>query len=54
MELEKHYFLRKVDELGRIVLPLEIRRELDIKDAQTMKATIQDEKIILEKIRNEK
>lgn len=49
MELKNHYFLRKVDELGRIVLPLEVRRELDIKEAETMKVTIVNGKIVLDK-----
>jgi len=50
MNLENNYFLRKIDELGRVVLPLEIRRELDIKDAETIKISLDDGKIIIEKI----
>ncbi|MBQ6991995.1 MAG: AbrB/MazE/SpoVT family DNA-binding domain-containing protein [Clostridia bacterium] len=51
MNLENNYFLRKIDELGRVVLPLEIRRELDIKDAETIKISLDDGKIIIEKLR---
>lgn len=50
MNLQNNYFLRRVDELGRVVLPLEIRRELDIKDAETIKISLYDKKIIIEKI----
>ena len=52
MNLENNYFLRMVDELGRVVLPLEIRRELDIKQAETIKVSIEDGKIIIEKVWN--
>lgn len=48
MEVEESYFLRKVDELGRIVLPIEIRKKLEIKEADTLKIYIQNGKIIVE------
>lgn len=51
MNLENYYFLRKVDELGRVILPLELRRELDIKEAETIKVSIDQGKIIIEKTR---
>lgn len=41
--------IRKVDELGRIVIPIEIRRTLgiDVKDA--MEILVDDEKVVLKK-----
>lgn len=48
MEIERSYFLRKIDELGRIVLPIEIREKLEIKEADTLKIYIQDGKIVIE------
>lgn len=41
--------VRKVDELGRIVLPIELRRNLDIKEKDALEIFIDDEKIILKK-----
>lgn len=48
MGIDRYYFLRKVDEIGRIVLPIEIREKLEIKEADTLKIYIQDRKIIIE------
>lgn len=41
--------LRKVDELGRIVLPMEIRRMFDIATRDALEIFIDDNKIILKK-----
>lgn len=41
---------RKVDELGRIVIPIEIRKELGIKDGESLDISVIDNKIVLEKI----
>ena len=41
--------VRKVDNLGRIVLPIEIRKVLDIKEKDSIEIFIDDGKIILEK-----
>ncbi|MCY7629370.1 MULTISPECIES: AbrB/MazE/SpoVT family DNA-binding domain-containing protein [Bacillus] len=41
--------VRKVDELGRIVLPKELRRVLQIKERDPMEILVEDEKIILRK-----
>lgn len=41
--------IRKVDELGRIVLPIELRRTLDIEVRDEMEIYIDDGKIILQK-----
>ena len=40
---------RKVDELGRIVIPIEVRKELGIKDGESLDITIIKNKIVLEK-----
>ncbi len=41
--------IRKVDELGRIVLPIELRRTLDIEVRDEMEIFIADGKIVLQK-----
>ncbi len=40
---------RKVDELGRIVLPIELRRTLDIGERDALEIYVEDDKIILKK-----
>lgn len=40
---------RKIDELGRIVIPIEVRKELGIKDGESLDISIINNKIILEK-----
>lgn len=40
---------RKIDELGRIVIPIEVRKELGIKDGESLDITIIKNKIVLEK-----
>ncbi len=41
--------VRKVDELGRIVLPIELRRNLDINEKDALEIFVDNEKIILKK-----
>ena len=41
--------VRKVDELGRIVLPIEIRKILDIKQKDAVEIFTDNDKIILQK-----
>lgn len=41
--------VRKVDELGRIVLPIEIRKILDINQKDAIEIFTDDDKIILQK-----
>ena len=41
--------VRRVDELGRIVLPIEIRRSLDISVKDPVEIFIDNERIILQK-----
>jgi len=41
--------VRKVDELGRIVLPIELRRTLGIGEKDALEIYVDEEKIILKK-----
>lgn len=41
--------VRKVDELGRIVLPIELRRTLDIELRDPLEIYVEGDKIILKK-----
>ena len=41
--------IRKVDELGRIVLPIELRRTLDIAEHDEMEIYIDNDQVILRK-----
>lgn len=41
--------VRRVDELGRIVLPIELRRTLDIAERDSMEIYVSDDSIILKK-----
>ena len=41
--------VRKVDELGRIVLPIELRRTLDIAVRDELEIYLDDDKVILKK-----
>ena len=41
--------VRKVDELGRIVLPIELRRNLDIEERDPIEIFLEGDRIILQK-----
>ncbi len=41
--------VRKIDELGRIVLPIELRRILDIKPTDGVEIFVEGEQIVLKK-----
>ena len=41
--------VRKVDELGRIVLPIELRRSLDIEERDALEIYLEGDRIILKK-----
>lgn len=41
--------IRKVDELGRIVLPVEIRRSLDIAERDEIEIFMDNDQIVLQK-----
>jgi len=42
-------FVRKLDELGRIVLPIEIRKTFQIRERDPLEIFVDNEKIILKK-----
>ena len=46
---QQKYPPRYVDELGRVVLPLELRKQLDITGKQQVDITLDGDKIILQK-----
>lgn len=41
--------VRKVDELGRIVLPIELRRTLDIEERDALEIYLDGDRIVLQK-----
>ncbi len=41
--------VRKVDELGRVVIPIELRRTLGIEERDALEIYVDDERIILKK-----
>lgn len=41
--------VRKIDELGRIVLPIELRNSMNLNPKDTLEIFVDDEKIILKK-----
>lgn len=41
--------VRKVDELGRVVIPIELRRTLGIEEKDALEIYVDDDKIILKK-----
>ncbi|MFJ7637704.1 AbrB/MazE/SpoVT family DNA-binding domain-containing protein [Peribacillus sp. NPDC097264] len=41
--------VRKVDELGRVVIPIELRRTLGIKEKDALEIYVEQERIILQK-----
>ena len=41
--------IRRVDELGRIVLPIELRRNLDIAEKDELEIFLQEDTIVLRK-----
>ena len=41
--------VRRVDELGRIVLPIEMRRTLDISEKDSLEIYVDNESVILKK-----
>lgn len=43
---------RKVDDLGRIVLPAEIRRSFDIREGDMIEIAVEDDSIVLSKRRS--
>jgi len=49
MSIKSTGIVRKVDELGRIVLPIELRRTLNISERDTMEIFVDGSAIVLKK-----
>ncbi len=49
MRMKSTGIIRKVDELGRIVLPIEIRRTLDIAERDELEIFMDNDQIVLQK-----
>lgn len=49
LKMKSTGIVRKVDELGRIVLPIELRRTLDIAEKDSLEIYVDGPKIILKK-----
>ncbi len=49
MKMRSTGIVRKLDELGRIVLPIELRRTLDIAERDELEIYLEDDKVILKK-----
>ena len=47
--MSKSYFIRKIDELGRIVIPMEIRKILDIKEKDALGISLEANSICIKK-----
>ena len=41
--------VRRLDELGRVVIPIELRRTLEMEDRQEIEIYVEDDAIILKK-----
>ena len=49
MNMKSTGIVRKLDELGRITLPIELRRNLNISERDPLEIFVDDERIILKK-----
>ena len=49
MMLKSTGMVRRIDDLGRVVLPIELRRVMDIRDGDPLEIYVDGEKIILKK-----
>lgn len=47
--MKKSCFVRKIDELGRIVLPIELRQALDIKEKDSLEIILNDDGVLIKK-----
>lgn len=50
LEMKSTGIVRKVDELGRVVIPIELRRTLDIAEKDALEIYVDADKIILKKV----
>ncbi len=47
--MKKSCSIRKIDELGRLVLPIEIRQTLDIKEKDPLEISLKDDGVFIKK-----
>ena len=47
--MDKQNFIRKTDELGRVVIPIEIRKILDIKERDSLIISLNDTGVFIKK-----
>lgn len=47
--LKANGIVRKIDELGRIVIPMEIRNTLDLRSRDSVQISLEEERIVLTK-----
>ena len=47
--MNKSYFVRKIDELGRVVIPIEIRKVLEIKERDSLQISLENDSIFIKK-----
>lgn len=47
--MKERGIVRRVDELGRVVLPIELRRSLDLNERDRVEIRAEDDRIILRK-----
>ena len=48
--MKKSCFIRKIDELGRIVIPVELRHFLDIKEKDSLSISLENNSISIKKL----
>lgn len=50
--MKKAYSIRKIDNLGRIVIPMDIRKSLEIHDWDELRIRLDDDKILITKAKD--
>ena len=49
-DIKSSGIVRRIDELGRIVVPIEMRRALDIGERETMEISVEGDGIVLRRV----
>jgi len=47
--MKKEFSIRKIDNLGRIVIPMDFRRSLDIQEWDELRLSLEGSRIVVEK-----
>lgn len=53
IDIKETGIIRRVDDLGRIVIPKEIRRKLDIKEGDALELFVGDNSVKFKKVKNQ-